>query len=96
MFRDIIYMTNDYTLRIQDGWLIFRWWRSYVPKHLSEDLSHSDTRLSVLLNGFELHMYNRTDVYANLERIFGLEPQINTKDEFDNIKEGIFPLPPPC
>lgn len=36
MFRDIIYITEDYTIRVQDGWLIFRWWRSYVPKDVSE------------------------------------------------------------
>ena len=36
MFRDIAYITTDYSLRIQDGWLIFRWWRSYVPKDVSE------------------------------------------------------------
>ncbi|CAM1304937.1 KIAA1109 (predicted) [Pycnogonum litorale] len=77
IFRDIIYMTMDYTVRIQDGWLIFHWWRSYVPKELSEDLSHSDTRLSVMLNGFEFHMYNRTEVYARLEKLFGLEPKLS-------------------
>lgn len=36
MFRDIVYITADYSFRIQDGWLIFRWWRSYVPKDVSE------------------------------------------------------------
>lgn len=36
MFRDIVYITEDYTIRVQDGWLIFRWWRSYVPKNVSE------------------------------------------------------------
>lgn len=36
MFRDIVYITADYSIRIQDGWLIFRWWRSYVPKDVSE------------------------------------------------------------
>lgn len=36
MFRDIVYITMDYSFRIQDGWLIFRWWRSYVPKDVSE------------------------------------------------------------
>ncbi|XP_049857041.1 transmembrane protein KIAA1109 homolog isoform X4 [Schistocerca gregaria] len=81
MFRDIVYITHDYTVRVQDGWLIFRWWRSYVPKDVSEDLSHSDTRLSVMLNGFELHVYNRTSLYANLEKIFGLESQIFQRNE---------------
>lgn len=38
MFRDIVYINYDYTLRIQDGYLIFRWWRSYVPKDVSEGM----------------------------------------------------------
>lgn len=38
MFREIVYITEDYTIRVQDGWLIFRWWRSYVPKDVSEGM----------------------------------------------------------
>ncbi|XP_059220165.1 bridge-like lipid transfer protein family member 1 isoform X6 [Stomoxys calcitrans] len=76
MFRDFVYITFDYSVRIQDGYFIFRWWRSYVPKDVSEDLSHSDTRLSVQLNGFELHIYNRSQLYDELERTFGLKPSV--------------------
>ncbi|XP_030565020.1 transmembrane protein KIAA1109 homolog isoform X2 [Drosophila novamexicana] len=76
MFRDFVYITYDYTMRVQDGYFIFRWWRSYVPKDVSEDLSHSDTRLSVQLNGYELHIYNRSDLYDKLEKTFGLEPSL--------------------
>ncbi|CAH1991192.1 unnamed protein product [Acanthoscelides obtectus] len=76
MFRDVVYVNYDYTTRVQDGYLIFRWWRSYVPKDVSEDLSHSDTRLSVVLNGFELHLYNRSELYAHLEKAFGLGSNI--------------------
>ncbi|XP_031778300.1 transmembrane protein KIAA1109 homolog isoform X4 [Nasonia vitripennis] len=89
MFRDVAYITTDYSVRVQDGYLIFRWWRSYVPKDVSEDLSHSDTRLSVMLNGFELHCYNRCQMYAQLEKTFGLTPQmfseevIHTMDDQD-------------
>jgi hypothetical protein len=76
MFRDVVYVTYDYSVRVQDGYVIFRWWRSYVPKDVSEDLSHSDTRLSVMLNGFELHIYNRSQLYSQLEKTFGLKPSI--------------------
>ncbi|XP_023176913.2 transmembrane protein KIAA1109 homolog isoform X3 [Drosophila hydei] len=76
MFRDFVYITYDYTMRVQDGYFIFRWWRSYVPKDVSEDLSHSDTRLSVQLNVYELHIYNRSDLYDKLEKTFGLEPSL--------------------
>ncbi|XP_050361994.1 transmembrane protein KIAA1109 homolog isoform X3 [Nymphalis io] len=84
MFRDIVYINYDYTLRIQDGYLIFRWWRSYVPKDVAEDLSHSDTRLSIMLNGFELHFYNRCDLYAELEKTFGLDPYIKQQHDDDD------------
>lgn len=38
MFRDIIFTTEDFSLRIQDGWVVFRWWRSYVPRDISEGI----------------------------------------------------------
>lgn len=38
MFRDVVYITYDYTARVQDGYLIFRWWRSYIPKDVSEGM----------------------------------------------------------
>uniref|UniRef100_A0A1B6DJ95 Bridge-like lipid transfer protein family member 1 C-terminal domain-containing protein n=2 Tax=Clastoptera arizonana TaxID=38151 RepID=A0A1B6DJ95_9HEMI len=89
MFRDIIYVTHDYSVRVQDGWMIFRWWRSYVPKDVSEDLSHSDTRLSIMLNGFELHVYNRSNVYGHLERVFGLDPVLFPWDQDFKYNEEI-------
>lgn len=43
----------------------------------------AETRLSVTVNGFEFHVYNRTDLYARLQETFGLEPKLITpkKDE---------------
>ena len=84
MFRDIAYITSDYTVRVQDGFLIFRWWRKYVPKDASEDLSHSDTRASIQLNGFEYHVYNRSSVYRELEKKFCLEPKLFGPEKSDD------------
>jgi len=39
----------------------------------SLDMSHSDTRLSILLNGFEYHLFNRSLLYSRLEKLFGLD-----------------------
>lgn len=43
----------------------------------------AETRLYVTVNGFEFHVYNRTDLYARLQETFGLEPTLMTpkKDE---------------
>lgn len=87
MFRDVVYVNCDYSLRVQDGYMIFRWWRIYVPKDVSEDLSHSDTRLSILLNGFELHIYNRSELYSRLEKVFGLAPSMLIPTESFNAED---------
>lgn len=34
-----------------------------------------------MLNGFELHVYNRCEMYGNLEKLFGLEPQMFPCDD---------------
>jgi hypothetical protein len=33
-----------------------------------------------MLNGFELHFYNRCEMYGNLEKLFDLEPQMFPHD----------------
>lgn len=77
MFRDFSYITPDYTLRAQDGLLIFRWWVPYLPKDVRKvDFSHYDTRLLVVLNGFELHIYNRSETYNRLEKLFNLPSKL--------------------
>lgn len=41
-----------------------------------------------MLNGFELHVYNRCQLYAQLEKAFGLTPQIfSDEDHTININE---------
>lgn len=77
MFRDVVLATSDYSLRVQDGLLIFRWWLPYAPKDVRRtDLSHSDSRLGIVLNGFELHIYNRSQLYSRLEKVFNLPPRM--------------------
>uniref|UniRef100_A0A8C1UJT4 Si:ch211-233a24.2 n=1 Tax=Cyprinus carpio TaxID=7962 RepID=A0A8C1UJT4_CYPCA len=75
MFRDVYFINEDMSIRIQDGLLIFRWWKMYNPKQKQHD-PKAETRLYVTVNGFEFHVYNRTDLYARLQEIFGLEPTL--------------------
>lgn len=37
------------------------------------DMTHSEHRLYVELNGLKVHLYNRTSIYSQLEKFFGLE-----------------------
>ncbi|XP_070391011.1 bridge-like lipid transfer protein family member 1 isoform X1 [Dermacentor albipictus] len=76
MFRDVAYVTPDYTIRAQDGWVIFRWWIPYVRKEFPRTCADAEARVFVLLNGLELHIYNRSQLYAHLEQLFGLEPTV--------------------
>ncbi|XP_051945787.1 transmembrane protein KIAA1109 homolog [Xyrauchen texanus] len=75
MFRDVYYINRDMSIRLQDGLLIFRWWKMYNPKQKLHD-PKAETRLYVNINGFEFHVYNRTDLYARLQEVFGLEPTL--------------------
>ncbi|XP_074602504.1 transmembrane protein KIAA1109 homolog tweek isoform X2 [Brevipalpus obovatus] len=75
MFRDIVWVTTDYSVRVQDGWIIIRWWQPFEPQDIrTSDFSHSDTRISMQLNGYELHIYNRSKMYSELEKTFGINP----------------------
>ncbi|XP_078796524.1 bridge-like lipid transfer protein family member 1 isoform X8 [Oryzias latipes] len=82
MFRDVYYINQDMSIRIQDGFFIFRWWKMYDPKQKQHD-PKAETRLSLTVNGFEFHVYNRTDLYAQLQETFGLEPTLLTPKKDD-------------
>lgn len=43
----------------------------------------AETRLYVTVNGFEFHVYNRTDLYSRLQETFGLEPTLITPKRDD-------------
>ncbi|XP_072563835.1 bridge-like lipid transfer protein family member 1 isoform X4 [Paramormyrops kingsleyae] len=75
MFRDVYYINEDMSIRIQDGLLIFRWWKMYNPNQKLHD-PKAETRLYTTVNGFEFHVYNRSGLYARLQDIFGLEPTL--------------------
>ncbi|XP_072481304.1 bridge-like lipid transfer protein family member 1 isoform X3 [Notamacropus eugenii] len=75
MVREIYYITEDMSVRIQDGFIIFRWWKMYNPKQKQHD-PKAETRLYITVNDFEFHVYNRSDLYGQLQELFGLEPTI--------------------
>ncbi|KAM8915679.1 bridge-like lipid transfer protein family member 1 isoform 6-T6 [Spinachia spinachia] len=83
MFRDVYYINQDMSIRIQDGFLIFRWWKMYNPKQKQHD-PKAETRLYVTVNGLEFHVYNRTDLYARLQETFGLDPTLITPKKEDD------------
>ena len=131
MFRDVHYVTENYSLRIQLGYAIFRWWRPLIAKEINEgrpscvdfccekvedkkwkrslmksilhtkckifstyhtlfcllsDMSHSETRLSVCLDMFELHVFNRSGTYSRLEKMFGIDELIDPDPDSDGNK----------
>ncbi|CAH1268426.1 KIAA1109 [Branchiostoma lanceolatum] len=89
MFRDVHYIDYDRSIRVQDGVAIFRWWRPYIPRESKYDPTPMDTRLNLYLNGFEYHIYNRSDVYGKLEKAFGLDQTMGFEyDPPDDGKQG--------
>ncbi|XP_071510002.1 bridge-like lipid transfer protein family member 1 [Diadema antillarum] len=88
MFYDIAYITEDRTTRVQHALLIFRWWRPYTPLGGQEDTSQCETRLTVFLSSFEVHCYNRTALYAQLEEAFGLPPEMSPRKEQEKASQS--------
>ncbi|XP_077984720.1 bridge-like lipid transfer protein family member 1 [Glandiceps talaboti] len=87
MFRDLHYLNEDCSVRVQDGWAIFRWWRPFQPMQDPQaDMSHAETRLNLLLNGLECHIYNRSSLYSQMEKKFGLEPTMIPESETERKK----------
>ncbi|XP_063271495.1 bridge-like lipid transfer protein family member 1 isoform X3 [Prinia subflava] len=75
MVREIYFITEDMSIRIQDGFIIFRWWKMYNPKQKQHD-PKAETRLYIMVNDFEFHVYNRSELYGQLQELFGLDPTI--------------------
>ncbi|XP_053559592.1 bridge-like lipid transfer protein family member 1 isoform X3 [Bombina bombina] len=88
MLREIYYISEDMSIRIQDGFIIFRWWKMYNPKQKQHD-PKAETRLYITVNDFEFHVYNRSDLYGHLQEVFGLDPTIfPPRKEDDKVREN--------
>ncbi|KAF7232354.1 hypothetical protein EG68_10628 [Paragonimus skrjabini miyazakii] len=70
MLRDFAYMTNDYTVRCCYAIVVFNYWTHFVPGSKEGGLHTGNRCLYVYLYGFDLHMYNRTSVYNELQKLF--------------------------
>ena len=51
-------------------------------------MSHSETRLSIYLDTFEFHVFNRSDTYSRLEKMFGIDELINPPDPEQNKRDS--------
>ncbi|KAH3829887.1 hypothetical protein DPMN_103118, partial [Dreissena polymorpha] len=81
MFRAVHYITEDFSVRIEYGWINFKWWRPYQYKQLGEDMSHCETRLHCFIDMIEFHIYNKSGTYDRLDKLFGLKVDIAGEDE---------------
>ncbi|KAF6778917.1 hypothetical protein AHF37_04403 [Paragonimus kellicotti] len=70
MLRDFAYMTSDYTVRCCYVIVVFNYWTQFVPGSKEGGLRTGNRCLYVYLYGFDLHMYNRTSVYDELQKLF--------------------------
>ncbi|XP_065578984.1 bridge-like lipid transfer protein family member 1 isoform X2 [Artemia franciscana] len=88
MFKNLVYVTEDFSIRVQDGFTIFKWWRPFVPEGASEGHHTFLSRIALYLYGLEVHVYNRSYLYAELEEYFEIEPVIFAKAATDRRNKG--------
>ncbi|CAK9293631.1 unnamed protein product [Gordionus sp. m RMFG-2023] len=65
MFRDVHIINKDFSARICDGYINFRWW---IPLNDTFSLhnGYSLHRIYCVCNGLELFIFNRTNMYSKL------------------------------
>ncbi|XGW26571.1 hypothetical protein V3C99_007295 [Haemonchus contortus] len=71
MFKDFLFANDDYSLRINDGWIVFSYW-NYVPGR-KVDFKSNSSRLHLSLNGLQIHIYNRVQRYKEIAKLFRME-----------------------
>ncbi|KAK0421995.1 hypothetical protein QR680_007305 [Steinernema hermaphroditum] len=82
MFRQIVLISDDLTVKCNDGWIIFSYWRPVGPKKPDDQQDMKSSRLHISLNGLKIHIYNRLDIYRQMARRCGLERLLNDDKEW--------------
>eukprot|EP00756_Hemistasia_phaeocysticola_P048789 Hpha_TRINITY_DN23196_c0_g1::TRINITY_DN23196_c0_g1_i1::g.29529::m.29529 len=83
LFRELRYLSSNSSLRINDGYLSFRWWgRSALGG------GAADSRLTIHLNGLELSLYNNVAKYKDFN-------ETHRKHRKDLSNDGLVPEPHP-
>ncbi|WKY07937.1 hypothetical protein Q1695_007437 [Nippostrongylus brasiliensis] len=71
MFKDFLYANDDYSLRINDGWIVFSYWRFVPGRNVS--FKSNSSRLHLSLNGLQIHLYNQVQRYKEIAKLFRME-----------------------
>uniref|UniRef100_A0AC35TQR5 FSA_C domain-containing protein n=1 Tax=Rhabditophanes sp. KR3021 TaxID=114890 RepID=A0AC35TQR5_9BILA len=67
MFRNVVMVNNDMSLKINDGWIVFSYWKK-SPKPQDLIYHMNDSRLKFSFNGLTLHVHNRLDLYKDMAK----------------------------
>ncbi|KAJ1353024.1 hypothetical protein KIN20_009564 [Parelaphostrongylus tenuis] len=71
MFKDFLYANDDYSIRVNDAWVVFSYWR-FVPGR-KVCFTSNVSRLHFSLNGVQIHLYNRLQRYKEIAKLFRME-----------------------
>ncbi|TKR94737.1 hypothetical protein L596_008989 [Steinernema carpocapsae] len=82
MFRQIVIISDDVTIKCNDGWIIFSYWKPVGSKKPDDQMDMKSSRLHISLNGVKMHIYNRLDIYRQMARRCGLERFLNEDKEW--------------
>ncbi|KRX43993.1 Protein kinase C iota type, partial [Trichinella murrelli] len=89
MFRDMKIYTEDYTIRVTDGLVQFRYWSWYSePITGSDGFQFGKSYLNVVLNGFECHVYNQLRSYTSFDSFLKDCDLCKRKTTLDNLNSG--------
>ncbi|CAJ0955025.1 unnamed protein product, partial [Mesorhabditis belari] len=71
MFRNFVYICDDFSIKINDGWVIFSYWWPIAGRRV--DFKSNVSRLHIALNGLQVNCYNTLGRYKEIARLFRQE-----------------------
>ncbi|GAA50289.1 hypothetical protein CLF_104333 [Clonorchis sinensis] len=77
MLRDFAYMTDDYTIRCCYAIVVFNYWLRFTSSTVARDPRVGGRCLYIYLYGLDIHLYNRTAAYEELEKLFKIVSKSN-------------------
>ncbi|CAB3410727.1 unnamed protein product [Caenorhabditis bovis] len=68
MFRNVIYDNGDMTVKVNDGHLIFKFWKPVESRHLQLEKKLA-SRLQLCLHGLHINLYNNLGKYSEIAKV---------------------------
>jgi len=90
VIKDLLFQTDDYRLSSSYCLIVFRYWQTFseAKKDTKGAQKSQNSRLYISLQGFDLHIFNRTWLYGEVLKIFNKRDKNRFFDKNDKFRSS--------